>query len=795
MRSSLHERRWVTLVGPSGVGKSLIARHLATGSDAAWVDARGIPDAAGLCARWLPALAPDLAPGDQPMETLIRTLDETGRLTVIDGASDELTPAVRDLLEGVIAATSTPRILCTGSMPTGSPVERVIRVEPLPLPAPDQALEGAAAELFIGRLASAGGPLVDLERDGDLLRSLLEASGGLPLVIEQMAAQAAQVGLAAVAAPDSLAAAIEASYALVDEATQRAYRRFGTLDFAIGFDVFAALAGQPRALAIGTAAQLERHSLLEISSEERLRMHVPARRHALDLSLDTDDAAAAADALVQWADSALPALDEGSASDAWLPDFDAVQMAIRTAAADPGRRDHAYNLANRAFGPLYSAMRPRDALALLETVLASGDGPPDVGAQVARRAGICASEVLGTFEGLRFLDRAEQHAIASSDLAGLQQARTASIRAEMFLDAGQLDDARREVERLMTIEGADTYALRQAHRTLMDVEVSSGNLEAAGALLPAIIEGASGEEAWLGIAGRILSAQIAWAQGRDVEALAAAKAARQDALGRGEDRIALLADVLARRITGEAAVMTPEPEELPWAVRLGYQLQSARDAAARGDAVRAAGIAADVVVLADSARLGRDAVEARIVLADALLAQGDLLQASSTYAAAARHAAACPLPLAAADAFDGIARCLRDARPDHAGRCAWLAAQLRSWRGAVAHARPGVEEMRGPTPRPAPAWFDSGQVSATGLAAAVRLEGSEDGGSGASPLAALTRAQRAVAELVGAGLTSKEIADRLYLSPRTVDNHLATIYRRLEIPSRARLAAMMADLT
>ena len=99
MRSSLHERRWVTLVGPSGVGKSLIARHLATGSDAAWVDARGIPDAAGLCARWLPALAPDLAPGDQPMETLIRTLDETGRLTVIDGASDELTPAVRDLLD------------------------------------------------------------------------------------------------------------------------------------------------------------------------------------------------------------------------------------------------------------------------------------------------------------------------------------------------------------------------------------------------------------------------------------------------------------------------------------------------------------------------------------------------------------------------------------------------------------------------------------------------------------------------------------------------------------------------
>lgn len=784
----------MALAGPAGVGKTLLARHAADGVEVAWVDARGLEDPEELLSRWLQSLAPDIAPGDAPLLTLGHTLDDTGRLSVLDGLSEELGRAVGPMVASVLAATSAPRILSTGELPTGLPEEFAIRIEPLPLPLPDEPLAGTAVELFIGRLASAGGRLVDLQRDGEVLRSLLEASGGLPLVIEQMAAQAAQVGLARVVPPSSLASAIDASYAMVDAVTQTAYRRFATLDFAISLDVFAEIAGQPRALAIGTAALLERHSLLEINSEERLRMHVPARRHGLERGQGTDDAQQAGRALIRWADASLPALDEGSASDPWLSDYPAAAMAIRVAAAQPQTRDLAYDLANRAFGSLYTAMRPRDALALLETVLDSGDGPAEVGAQVARRAGICASEVLGTFEGLRFLERAEQHAVSSPD-PGAQRARTASIRAEMFLDAGQLGQARAEVVRLLAMDGVDSYAVRQASRTLMDIEVSSGNLDTAEALSAQIIGGATGEEAWLGIAARVLCAQIAWAQGREVEAITAARTARSDALGRGEDRIALLADVLARRISGEPPVMSPEPEELPWAVRLGFQLQAARDAASRGEFAQAAGLAADVVVLADSARLERDGIDARIVLADALLAQGDLAQASSTYAAAVRRAAGCPLPLAAADAFDGIALCLRAARPDHAGRCAWLAAQLRAVRGAVPHERPGIDLALLPAQRPSPSWLADGQVSTVGLDAAIRLEASQDPVNTTSPLAHLTRAQRAVAELVGAGMTSKEIAEQLYLSPRTVDNHLATIYRRLEIPSRARLAALMADLS
>ena len=140
-----------------------------------------------LLGRWLSALSPDIAPGEAPTLTLIRTLDESARLTVLDGVSARLARSLVDLLETTLAATSTPRILSTSAVPYGAPGELDIRIEPLGVPLPHEPLAGSALELFIGRLASAGGPLVDLERDESVLRSLLEASAGIPLAIEQIA--------------------------------------------------------------------------------------------------------------------------------------------------------------------------------------------------------------------------------------------------------------------------------------------------------------------------------------------------------------------------------------------------------------------------------------------------------------------------------------------------------------------------------------------------------------------------------------------------------------------------------
>jgi DNA-binding CsgD family transcriptional regulator len=52
----------------------------------------------------------------------------------------------------------------------------------------------------------------------------------------------------------------------------------------------------------------------------------------------------------------------------------------------------------------------------------------------------------------------------------------------------------------------------------------------------------------------------------------------------------------------------------------------------------------------------------------------------------------------------------------------------------------------------------------------------------------LTVRERQVAELAAEGVRSREIADRLYLSPRTVENHLQRVYAKLGVNGRVELA-------
>ena len=63
---------------------------------------------------------------------------------------------------------------------------------------------------------------------------------------------------------------------------------------------------------------------------------------------------------------------------------------------------------------------------------------------------------------------------------------------------------------------------------------------------------------------------------------------------------------------------------------------------------------------------------------------------------------------------------------------------------------------------------------------------------GRAPVAdALTPTERRVAELVAAGGTYREVADALFISPKTVQWNLSKIYRKLGIRSRAQLAATL----
>jgi DNA-binding CsgD family transcriptional regulator len=75
---------------------------------------------------------------------------------------------------------------------------------------------------------------------------------------------------------------------------------------------------------------------------------------------------------------------------------------------------------------------------------------------------------------------------------------------------------------------------------------------------------------------------------------------------------------------------------------------------------------------------------------------------------------------------------------------------------------------------------------------ATGIEGSRDvsatGLGGADPL---TRREREVAELAAQGLASKAIAERLFVSTRTVDSHLLRVYTKLGVRSRTELAGTL----
>jgi DNA-binding CsgD family transcriptional regulator len=59
--------------------------------------------------------------------------------------------------------------------------------------------------------------------------------------------------------------------------------------------------------------------------------------------------------------------------------------------------------------------------------------------------------------------------------------------------------------------------------------------------------------------------------------------------------------------------------------------------------------------------------------------------------------------------------------------------------------------------------------------------------------AGLTESELAVARLVADGLTNREVAERLYVSPHTVNGHLRHAFEKLGITSRVALTRIVAQ--
>jgi DNA-binding NarL/FixJ family response regulator len=77
---------------------------------------------------------------------------------------------------------------------------------------------------------------------------------------------------------------------------------------------------------------------------------------------------------------------------------------------------------------------------------------------------------------------------------------------------------------------------------------------------------------------------------------------------------------------------------------------------------------------------------------------------------------------------------------------------------------------------------------------AERCEGAQTPAlaTGSEPVA-LTKREREVATLAARGLASRDIAETLVVSTRTVENHLQRAYEKLGVRSRAELADALGE--
>ena len=92
------------------------------------------------------------------------------------------------------------------------------------------------------------------------------------------------------------------------------------------------------------------------------------------------------------------------------------------------------------------------------------------------------------------------------------------------------------------------------------------------------------------------------------------------------------------------------------------------------------------------------------------------------------------------------------------------------------------------------AWAE-GAVLSVEEAVRYALRGRGERGRPAIGWRSLTPAERDVSRLVAEGLSNKDIADQLFISPRTVQTHLTHVYGKLGITSRVQLARQAARHT
>ena len=127
-------------------------------------------------------------------------------------------------------------------------------------------------------------------------------------------------------------------------------------------------------------------------------------------------------------------------------------------------------------------------------------------------------------------------------------------------------------------------------------------------------------------------------------------------------------------------------------------------------------------------------------------------------------------------------------------RWPWVRARLELAYGRWLRRQRRVAESRQPL-RSAQITFDLIGASSWSEQARseLRAAGERTRAPGLSAQNVLSAQELQIARLAAEGLSNREIGERLYLSPRTIGSHLYRIFPKLEIISRAQLAARIGQ--
>ena len=189
--NAIERHRLVTLRGAGGVGKTRLALRVAADlrdsfADGCWLVQLSPLRAPELLARTVSAALglPDEAAGDAP-QALAQNLAERELLLLLD-TCEHLTEACAELAALLLATAPGLRILATSRSPLDVPEEHTVLVTPLDLPATDDAAaaHADAVTLFVDRARAAAPDFWLTQENTRAVAELCRRLDGIPLALE-----------------------------------------------------------------------------------------------------------------------------------------------------------------------------------------------------------------------------------------------------------------------------------------------------------------------------------------------------------------------------------------------------------------------------------------------------------------------------------------------------------------------------------------------------------------------------------------------------------------------------------